>query len=172
MLAAFQRIGRAPIVTRLVLQGARIAFGIAATQEGHRKRVLTRSGCEADVLEAAVDLRHCIIQTLIDCCVIVFATDFGAPNFLAIEQCDDRVLELHVGHSARQRHVADGEHVVTVGREVVQRAHATARTKGHAVLVATLIARASGRCSRQRQNHVGHQTIGGLERHRLRIAYG
>src|SRR5262245_40869952 len=108
-----------------------IALGVAAMDEGNRQAMLSGRGMEADLPQASVDLLHCRIELLIDRLVVLLPADVGAVELLPVEERDDRVLELHARHFARERHIADRELVLAVGREGVFDAHAAARAERH-----------------------------------------
>ncbi len=162
LLAAVDRIGAHALV----------ALGVAAAQEGHRDLVLAGGGVEVDVAQPLVDLEHAVVELLVDQLVVFLAADVGAVELLAVEQGDDRVLELHLRHFAGQRHVADGQHIFAVGREHVLLDHAAARAERHAVLVLLLVAGALGGARGQGDDHVGDVAVGRVDRRRLGIAHG
>ena len=124
-----------------------VAFGEAALHERDRQRVLPGRRVEPDLAQPAVDLFDRRIQLLIDRLVVGVTADGRAIELLAVEQRDDRVLELHPRHFARQRHVADRQFVFAVGREVVLDAEAAARAEGHALETMLLPAGARARRS-------------------------
>ena len=128
---------------------ALVALGEAAMHEGDGQLVLPLRGMEADLPQPSVDLFNRGIEFLIDRLVIGFAADGRAIELLAVEQRDHRVLELHPRHFARQRHVADRELVVAVGREVVFDDEAAARAEGRALEVMLLPAGAGRALRRQ-----------------------
>ena len=111
LLAAFERDGARALV----------ALGEAAVHERDGEVVLTGRGVETDLAQSVVDLLDGRIEPLVDRLVIDFAADVRAIELLAVEQHDDGVLELHARHFARERHVADRELVLAVGRKVVLR---------------------------------------------------
>ena len=134
LLTTFERNGASALV----------AFGKAAMEEGDRQLVLSGGGFEAELAQPAVDFFNRGIKPLIDRLVVGIATDIRAIDLLAVEQDDDGVLELHPRHFARERHVADREHVFAVGREVVLGDEAAARAEGHPFDVMLLPAGAGG----------------------------
>jgi hypothetical protein len=102
--------------------------------------------------------------------VVCFATDVRAVDLLAVEQHDHRVLELHARHFACHRHVADGQLVFAVGREVVLDVEAAACPERHP-LETVLLAAGSGRgARRQRNHHVLDVAVGRRDRRSLRVA--
>ena len=107
-----------------------------------------------DLTQPAVDLLDGRIERLIDRLVIDLAADLGAIELFAVEQHDDRVLELHARHFARERHVADRELVFSVRGEVVLDDEAAARAERHARQMMLLPARAGSTVRRQRDDHV------------------
>ena len=96
-----------------------VALGVAALHERDRQLVLAGRRVEVDLAQPSVDLFDRGIERLVDRLVVGFAADVRAVELLAVEQHDHRVLELHARHFARERHVADRELVLAVGREVV-----------------------------------------------------
>ena len=115
---------------------------------------------------------HGRIECLVDRLVIAFAADVRAVELLAVEQHDDRVLELHARHFARERHVADRELVLAVGGEVVLDDEAAARPERHTLEVMLLAARARSALRRQRDHHVRGVAVLGRERRRFEVADG
>ncbi len=151
---------------------ALVAFREAAVHERDGHRVLAGGGVEPDPLQARIDRRHGVVENLVDPLVVGFAADLGAVELLAVEQRDDRVLELHARHFARQRHVADRQLVFAVGEERVLDAHAAARAERHALVVPLLGAGPVDAARRQRDDHVGDVAVGLHDRNRPRVADG
>jgi hypothetical protein len=158
LLTALERDRASPLV----------ALGEAAMEERHRQLVLPCSRLEAELPQPSVDLFDRGIQLLIDRLVIDVTANRRAIELLAVEQDDDRVLELHPRHFARQRHVTDRELVFAVCREIVFDDEAAARAEGHAFEVMLLPAGAGSAVRRQRNNHVGDVAV----RRRLGQSFG
>ena len=161
-LAAFER-RRAP---------AFVALGEAAMDKSDGELMLACCCEEADLPEPAVDFLDGRVESLIDGLVIGLAADIGAIELLAVEQGDDRVLELDARRFARQRHVADRQFVFAVGREVMLDDEPAARAERHARQVMLLPAGAVSSSGRQGDDHVGGVAIGRGNRWRVEVADG
>ena len=70
-------------------------------------------------LQPAVDLSDRVVEPLVDRLVVLLAADVGAVELLAVEQRHHGVARTPCSAPARrERHVADGQHVLAVGREL------------------------------------------------------
>ena len=147
-----------------------VAFGEAAVHEGDRQIVLPGRGAKVDLPQPSVDFLDRRIQPLVDRLVVGFSADSGAIELLAVEQRDHRVFEFHPRHFPRQRHVADRQLVVAVGREIVFDDEAAARAERHPFDVMLLPAGAGRARRRQRNHHVGGVAVGGRHGRRLGVA--
>ena len=110
--------------------------------ECDRDFVLTCCCLEPDLSQPPVDFLHSSIQPLVDRFVVLFASDIGTVELLAVKQSNDRVLEFHPGHFASKSHVADREFIFAIDRECVFDSHPSTRAERHFLKAMLLLARA------------------------------
>ncbi len=115
-----------------------VRLGKCPVQEGHRHLVRACGGLEADALEARIDGVDRRVLLLVDGLQVLLATDIALPELLAVECCDECVLELQVGDPERDGKVADVELVFTVGGKLMLHQQAAAGSERHTVDVEEL----------------------------------
>src|SRR5690606_9506756 len=92
----------------------------AAVHERDGELVLPGRSFEAAPAQPVLELVDGRTEPLVDRLVVALAAAVRAIDLFAVEQRDDRVVDLHARHFARARHVADRELVLAVRREIVR----------------------------------------------------
>ena len=69
--------------------------------------MLTGRGIKADTFKSQVDSGNRIGLLLVDGFMVIITTQFGAEKFLAVQQGNNGIFELHVGHFPAKRQITN-----------------------------------------------------------------